>query len=133
MNYGISPLIFNFSFTFLFFFLIQGNHITAIRKLLHHTKNAYPGIVIRAAVPEELQMGIQDEQIAIDLFKDKMDLKGHQSTLPTSEGFVWTQLVSNVSTPYIFAAIDLLYVDPIDVNMIRMVRTIYHVCTLGIK
>ena len=71
-------------------------------------------------------MGIQDEQIAIDLFKDKMDLKGHQSTLPTSEGFVWTQLVSNVSTPYIFAAIDLLYVDPIDVNMIRMVRIIYH-------
>ena len=73
-------------------------------------------------------MGIQDEQIAIDLFKDKMDLKGHQSTLPTSEGFVWTQLVSNVSTPYIFAAIDILYVDPIDVNMIRMVRIIYHVC-----
>ena len=71
-------------------------------------------------------MGIQDEQIAIDLFKDKMHLKGRQSTLPTSEGFVWTQLVSNVSTPYIFAAIDILYVDPIDVNMIRMVRIIYH-------
>ena len=73
-------------------------------------------------------MDIHDEQIGIDLFKDKMKLKGRQSTLPTSEGLVWTQLVSNVSTPYIFAAIDVLYVDPIDVNMIRMVRITYHVC-----
>ena len=110
------------------FLEIQGNRITAIRRLLQHTKKAYPGILIRAVVPEELYMVIQDEQIAIDLFKDKMHLKGRQSTLPTSEGFVWTQLVSNVSTPYIFAAIDVLYVDPIDVNMIRMVRIIYHVC-----
>ena len=108
--------------------LIQGNRITAIRQLLQHTKTAYPGILIRAAVPEELYMVIQDEQIAIDLFKDKMHLKGRQSTLPTSAGFVWNQLVSNVSTPYIFAAIDVLYIDPIDVNMIRMVIIIYHVC-----
>ena len=111
------------SFSHFFSFLeIQGNRITAIRRLLQHTKKAYTGILIRAAVPEELYMVIQDEQIAIDLFKDKMHLKGRQSTLPTSEGFVWNQLVSNVSTPYIFAAIDVLYVDPIDVNMIRMVR-----------
>ena len=107
---------------------IQGNRITAIRKLLQHTKKSYPGIIIRAAVPEELHGGIQDEQITIDVIKNKMHLKGRQSTLPTSEGFVWNQLVSNVSTPYIFAAIDVLYVDPIDVNMIRMVRIIYHVC-----
>ena len=73
-------------------------------------------------------MRIQDENIAFDLFKDKIKLKGHQSTLPTSEGFVWTQLVSNVSTPYIFTAIDVLNIDPIDVNMIRMVRIIYHAC-----
>ena len=72
-------------------------------------------------------MEIQDEQIVIDLLNDKMRSKGHQSTLPTSEGFVWTQLVRNVSTPYILAAIDVLYVDPIDVNMIRMVRIIYHI------
>ena len=70
-------------------------------------------------------MGIQDEKISLDLFKDKMHLKGRQSTLPTSEGFVWTQLVSNVSTPYIFAAIDVLYIDPIDVNMIRMVSILH--------
>ena len=131
MNDGIfrgTPQMYNLIFTFLLFFLIQGNRITVIRKLLQHTKKSYPGIIIRAAVPEELHMGIQDEQIAIDLFKDKRRSTGRPSNLPSSEGFVWTQLVSNVSTPYIFAALDVLYVDPIDVNMIRMVRIVYYGC-----
>jgi hypothetical protein len=91
--------------------------------LLQQTVKSFPNATIRAAIPAKYRFNLNDKNIFIDLIEiDKNKTLNRRSSHQTKEGSVWQKLIEKVDTPYTFVALDLLYIDPKDVSLIRMVR-----------
>ena len=117
----------NFTFHLLIYclHLLQGNlnEIQHIERLLVQTAKSYPNITIRAAVAEKHNLRLNIPHVFIDVIDMKEKRMGHhKSLLGRKDGFVWQRLIEHVNTAYTFVAIDLLYMDSKDLNLIRMVN-----------
>ena len=89
---------------------------------------SFPNTTIRAAVPTEHRINLSDKNIIMDKIElNENNMLNRRSRRQTTEGFVWQNLIEKVDTPYTFVAMDVLYIDPKDVNLIRMVR-IFLIC-----
>ena len=94
-----------------------------IETLLQQTVKSFPNTTIRAAIPTEHRFNLNDKNIIIDMIEiNENNMLNRRSRHQTTEGFVWQKLIEKVDTPYTFVALDVLYIDPKDVNLIRMVR-----------
>ena len=93
-----------------------------MERLLQQTAKSYPNVTIRVATTKKHPLASNIPQVFVDLL-DMNDEKmsQHQFLKRRKDGFIWQRLINQVNTPYVFAAIDLLYVDPKDVNLVRMV------------
>jgi hypothetical protein len=101
-------------------YISEGNYMET---LLQQIVKSFPNATIRAAVPTKCRFNMSDKNIFIDLIEiNKNKMLNRRSRHQTTEGSVWQKLIEKVDTPYTFAALDLLYIDPKDVSLIRMVR-----------
>ena len=91
--------------------------------LMQQTVNSFPNATIRAAVPPKHRFKLKYKNIFIDIIEIKENKTvNHRYRHQTREGSVWQRLIEKVDTPYTFVALDLLYIDFKDANLIRMVR-----------
>ena len=93
-----------------------------MRRLLHQAAEAYPNVPIRVATSEKYQNNLIFPNTSIDVIQViEYSAKTINQHSEIKDGLVWQSLISQVETPYIFAALDLLYFDKQDVNLLRMV------------
>ena len=98
-----------------------------VDKLLSETFNSFPGVKIRVAVPDSSNFSSTIDNLIVDKINLNATGKHHnshyRSNFQNKEGYVWHHLLENVDTEYTLVGLDLLIIDPKDVNLIRMVTT----------
>ena len=98
-----------------------------VDKILSETFNSFPGVKIRVAVPDSSNFSSTINYLVVDKINLNATGKHHSNHYPSNfqnkEGYVWHQLLENADTEYTYVGFDLLVIDPKDVSLIRMVRT----------
>ena len=113
-----------FEFHFIYFLRLKGklNETQYMRRLLQQAAESYPNVPIRVAISEKHQNNPDLANISVEVIQV---IKNSDKTInphgEIKDGLVWQHLVSQVETLYIFAALDLVYFDKQDVNLLRMV------------